>query len=145
MKKENKVTNFLENRTFEQPVYLTDYELDTLIGVVLKQDAWEHNKGRFISRIEHNAREKAFYDQWMEVNEPKAGINNGNGILQDLFIDKDHSKASMTTEWKEVITNHERYIVATVIQWLGSNVGMCFLHDALKKVGMKITEFENKK
>ncbi len=137
---ENKVKNYLENIPTENPVYLTDYELDVLISVVKAQDAWEHNKGRFIDRLKHNPREKAFYDEWLKINEPNSGINNGNGILQDLFIDVDHTTITKNRTVHEVITNHERYIVATVIQWLGSNIGMCFLGDSLKRVGLQITK-----
>lgn len=36
------------------------------------------------------------------------------------------------------INNRDRMIVATVIQWLGSNCGMCFLGEALERFGARI-------
>jgi hypothetical protein len=38
------------------------------------------------------------------------------------------------------ITARERFIVATVIQWLGSNVGFCFLREVLKSCGYDIVK-----
>ena len=35
----------------------------------------------------------------------------------------------------EKITKRDRMIVATVIQWLGTNIGRCFLETAFRKAG----------
>jgi hypothetical protein len=43
-----------------------------------------------------------------------------------------------TKECIEVISGRDRMIVATVIQWLGSNCGICFLEESLKRFGAKI-------
>lgn len=37
-----------------------------------------------------------------------------------------------------VVTERDRIVAATVLQWLGSNVGMCLVADALKRAGMRI-------
>lgn len=35
-------------------------------------------------------------------------------------------------------TERDWIVAVTIIQWLGSNVGMCFVDNALKRVGKKI-------
>lgn len=41
---------------------------------------------------------------------------------------------------KREISDRERQIASTVIQWLGSNIGMSFLECALQRCGRKITD-----
>ncbi|WP_164740353.1 hypothetical protein, partial [Xanthomonas euvesicatoria] len=69
---------------------------------------------------------------------PVSGVNYGHGILQDLFIEGGHNMFGRKVI--EEISNRDRMIVATVIQWLGSNCGMCFLGEALRRFGAKIVE-----
>lgn len=126
------VKNYL-NHVLE--VFPDDNELEDIIRLSLKQDAYENNKGYLFKRTEHNPREMAFYEQWQKENEPRAGMNHGNGILQDLFIEKD---GPFSMKWVIEINNRDRFIAATVIQWLGSNVGMGFLYEALKRFNASI-------
>jgi len=130
----NKVKSFLGN--FEDP--LSDYEIEELIAFAVQQDGWENNKGFKHERIEHNPLEKAFFEQWMEENKPLAHINNGHGILQDLFIER--TGELQQRKWIAEINNRDRWIVATVIQWLGTNVGMGFLRETFARVNMTIVE-----
>jgi len=60
-------------------------------------------------------------------------MNQGHGTLQNLMFDI-NGKAMFH------ITENDRTIVATVIQWLGTNVGFCFLEAALKRCGLKIVK-----
>jgi hypothetical protein len=89
-------------------------------------------------------REKAFADFWAEENDRKKrrGVNSGWGILQDHFFEKQHPLSMLPPQaiWK--VTNRERVIVATIVQWLGSNVGWCFLGECLKRCGYKIVKAE---
>lgn len=117
-----------------------DEELERIKNLAVKQYDWEQNKGYRHSRIEHNPREKAFYEQWLHENKPQAGIGSGYGILQDLFIESTLSPLSGKTI--EIITPRDRMIVATVIQWLGSNVGISFLGAALKRFDAYIAHTE---
>ncbi len=100
--------------------------------------------GAFSKRCEFNPTEKAFADEWRKENDRKysRGINFGYGILQDMFID-----GSLFRNYaKTVINKRDRYIVATVMQWLGSNIGRCFLQTVLKKEGyiiVKINKEDN--
>lgn len=64
-----------------------------------------------------NPREVAFAEQWAREHEH-------HDLLAILLA--------------ESPTEEERHAVATVIQWLGSNVGMSFLREALERCGMRI-------
>ncbi|HXJ61825.1 MAG TPA: hypothetical protein VNU68_34730, partial [Verrucomicrobiae bacterium] len=57
--------------------------------------------------------------------------------LQDLFMERD------TFNWASCvhqITDNERYVAATVVQWLGTNCGFAFLMEALRKAGYRIVD-----
>lgn len=130
----NKVKSFLDNNE----ISLSDTEIEELIQYAVQQDGWENNQGYKFERTEHNPIEKAFYEQWKEENKPQAHINNGHGILQDLFIDRTGMLGQR--KWITDINNRDRWIVATIIQWLGTNVGMGFLREALNRVDMTIVK-----
>lgn len=117
---------------FEQEDWIDDEDLLGMMKAVLD---YRDNVGYQFKRIEENEREKAFFEEWLHENEPRPGVNNGNGILQDLFIER---VDPYSRKWVEHIQPRDRMIVATVIQWLGSNVGMSFLHAALKRFGAHI-------
>src|SRR6266436_2577933 len=86
------------------------------------------NRGAEYARVKYNPREAAFAKAWEKENEPNAHINYGHGILQDLFSKPDPifwmTIGGVATK---VITDDERIVTATAIQWLGSNCGWCFL------------------
>lgn len=97
------------------------------------------NIGDRYERTKYDIREKSFADLWHEENKKKRYINFGQGLLQDLFIKtKDDMMQSKFVE--VIITPRERFIVATVIQWLGTNCGWCFLSEVLDKAGYKIVK-----
>lgn len=98
------------------------------------------NRGLYSERIlGNNPREKAFAELWEKENIPASFINYGYGILQDLFIaNRDGTFHHFGQYAKTVINKRDRYIVATVIQWLGSNVGMSFIKEALNSCGYDV-------
>lgn len=116
--------------------YPSELELENIVGIVLRQEAWAANEGHRVERIKDSPIEKAFHDIWMKWNEPRAGFNNGQGILQDLFVER--IDPFMSRKWIADISDHERWIVATIIQWLGTNVGMSFLYEVFREVNMSI-------
>lgn len=118
-------------------------ELEDVLSIADKVICYKANVGINKKRLEHNEREKAFHDQWQQENAPVSGVNHGHGILQDLFIESD-SPFGFTRKAVELINDRDRMIVATVIQWLGSNCGMCFLGEALERFGARIVYAENK-
>jgi hypothetical protein len=113
-----------------------DCNLDDILNAADKVACYKANVGINTKRLPHNEREKAFYEQWLQENAPVAGVNCGHGILQDLFIESELT--GFNRKVIEEISNRDRMIVATVIQWLGSNCGMCFLGEALEKFGARI-------
>ena len=121
-----------------------DCELEDVLYAADKVACYKANVGIDSKRLPYNPREQAFHDQWKQENAPVSGVNNGHGILQDLFIERDNPMAFSRTVHEE-ISKRDRMIVATVIQWLGSNCGMCFLNEALERFGAKIveTKFDN--
>lgn len=85
--------------------------------------------GKFHDRIKFNHVEKAFADEWEKVNIPERMINNGFGILEAIVFSEGKDR-ELTKE--EVVT------ASTIIQWLGSNIGFCFLQDALARCDYQI-------
>lgn len=103
---------------------------------------WERTKYKD-KRYGSKNMEKVFYQQWKKECKPSPGVNQGHGMLQNLFF-----KPREHTLWhpKNIlyITSREKFIVATVMQWLGTNVGFNFLQTCLDKCGYKIVKKENK-
>ncbi len=93
------------------------------------------NRSADYRRTEHSPMEKAFADTWEAENKKRPGINYGHGILQDLFYGRRQG------DWPcchHILTNKERMVAATAIQWLGSPVGSDFLERCLKKAGYRL-------
>lgn len=76
------------------------------------------NKGLHQYRFKDNPMEKRFADTWEESNK------SGRTLEYLLSIDNRPNSD---------ITERDREVAATVIQWLGSPVGMGFLADAMSK------------
>lgn len=134
MDKYERLKNYL-NRD-DLGCYPSETELEDIFNIVLQQEAWSENVGHRVERIKEGPIEKAFHDTWLKWNEPRAGVNDGNGILQDLFIERGPNMFSR--KWIADISPRERWIVATIIQWLGTNVGMSFLYEVFQQVDMYI-------
>jgi hypothetical protein len=104
------------------------------------------DKGWQRDRIKHNDREKSFAELWEKENDPDycRCINFGHGLLQDLFIRQDgpiypHRGGSAAL----IVNKRDRFVVATVIQWLGSNCGLEFLQKALEKCGYRLERIQD--
>lgn len=73
----------------------------------------------------------------------KHGFNESEQAFRDAwnqFHDKDVNNIIGPARRPRIrITPRERVIVTTVIQWLGTNVGIGFLHVALGRCGYKLT------
>lgn len=116
----------------ELQITVTDHDKKTL---------GNKNCGHQHERTRTNEREKIFSDLWREANRDETHhINYGHGTLQDLFFTDRKGLDSRFAKMIHHVTPIERYVVATVVQWLGSNCGMNFLEIALKKCGYKIVE-----
>jgi len=89
----------------------------------------KHNAGYRVGRCRYNVLERAFAEEWMKENRQ-------NNLLQMLFMKNGHSLIFRTA--RAFITARDRFIVATIIQWLGTNVGFSFLERCLKTAGLKV-------
>jgi hypothetical protein len=116
---------------------LDDEQLEAIQSNILDGLIQAENVGYFTKRLEHNPKETAFHDQWIKENRPLSWVNSGHGLLQDLFFERQENQ-----KWKCIveINKRDREIVATVIQWLGTNMGICFLETTLRSVGYKIVK-----
>lgn len=93
-------------------------------------------------RRRFNVREEGFARLWEYENVPRRWLSYGHGILQDLMFSGRSFGPVDPLRCRHVIRNGEAAIVATVIQWLGTNVGFCFLERALRMFGKKIVDIE---
>lgn len=114
---------------------MTQEEFDLLIEKNGKRDlGYETDRLKF----DINDLENAFSSYWRKENKKSPGINFGKGLLQDLFFAE---RKFPYVPWKFLtVTNRERLIVATVIQWLGTNCGFAFLCGVLRKAGYDVVK-----
>ena len=106
-----------------------------------KNLGWKTERLKFDKKDIENALSK----HWQKENKKRPGINFGYGILQDLFFETIGNPLNILarTICHLRINNRDRLIAATVIQWLGTNVGFCWLKEALKNAGYKIVKIED--
>lgn len=97
------------------------------------------NIGWLIERCRFNIRERVFAEEWMKNNR-HSRVSGGTDLLQSLF-----SRAPMNVRnflsWRRprlYLIARDRFVAATVIQWLGTNVGFSFLTETLEKLGYEI-------
>lgn len=102
----------------------------------------KYDKGAYYSRTkfddESGKREKAFSMAWRKTNKSISFLNHGYGTLQCLFTH--HEKWFVRHDL--IIKKRDRYIVATAIQWIGTNVGFCWLQEVLESLGYKLVKIK---
>lgn len=78
--------------------------------------------------------EKVFVDKWKKENARISGINGGYGALE-LLLNKNKTHKYFFLE-REVtdISQRDVEVATTVIQWLGTNCGKCFLHECEQEI-----------
>lgn len=72
--------------------------------------------------------ERVFAKEWEKQNTDIWGKPNGRGALDYLMAEDPNNPMGE-------VTDRDRIVAATVIQWLGSPVGMCFIRKCLEKDG----------
>jgi len=89
-----------------------------------------------LKKEQNNPREEAFDRQWQKES---LGQKNGRDILSMLFS-IEGPDYNNHRKWLELgpPTNRDRIVAATVIQWLGSNVGFDFIGLAVRRCGYEI-------
>ena len=109
-------------------------EVFTESGWVVDRSIKHEPCTRSKARHEYNPIERALAEEWVKENRERS-------ILQLLFTqDVQLSSVWWVPERVRCITARDAEIVATVIQWLGSNVGTCFLQRAWHHAGWELTE-----
>ena len=88
------------------------------------------HEGRQPYRLKNNPMERAFARAWKERNTVAPGMM-GHGILDYLLADDSNRPLDEVTE-------RDASVAATVVQWLGSPVGQCFVRDVLLKEGLVV-------
>jgi hypothetical protein len=97
------------------------------------------NTGIHASRCEHasSALEKAFAEQWQ--------VDNDKWKVLDLLLRSDGPQTRPLSgfddrpyHFGDPPTERDATVAATVIQWLGSNVGRCFLEEAFDRAGYDV-------
>ncbi len=108
-------------------LFLTEEEVNTVLQISYRHKTDREHVGIRRERCVNNDREMAFHKHWLEENRINFGLNSGHGILHGLFVGHNIE-----------LTKRDRMIVATAIQWLGSNCGFGFLEETLKDCGYSI-------
>ena len=80
------------------------------------------NKGLHQNRFSKNPLEKIFAEEWEKAN----GAHIAGTPLLDYAL-------APNNQYPRESTEREREVAATVIQWLGSDVGQAFLRDVKEK------------
>jgi len=98
--------------------FMYDYELmpDTI------ERRGMRNRGLHQYRFRDNPMEEKFARAWNDQNIAKPGTSDGRGTL-DYLLAKDCNRPAGE------VTDRDREVAATVIQWLGSPVGQGFIRD----------------
>lgn len=94
--------------------------------------------GSPVEGCEYKNKEAAFAAQWAKEHDRYNDPSQGLLCRPPKAGDRRSLYRSGPVAW--VLTYRDRIILATVIQWLGSNIGMHFLRDALGACGFEIIE-----
>jgi hypothetical protein len=90
------------------------------------------DEGACFERSAYSELEHFFIEQWKLEMRRKPGINHGRSILECIL--------------NQPVSLRDRYVAASVVQWLGTNCGFSFLHTVLGKIGNYIhADFEPRK
>jgi hypothetical protein len=70
--------------------------------------------------------ERVYLKHWRDENKRKSGLNGGKGLLE-LLLSEDNGYAAD-------ISQRDATVAATVIQWLGTNCGRCFVMECDREI-----------
>lgn len=93
-------------------------------------------------RDQHNELERAFSERWKKENDSR--WPHLNDTLQKILTrpNKPFNRWSGNRPIAFWVCQRDATIVATVIQWLGTNCGFAFLRQCLKDAGYEVVETE---
>ncbi len=84
-----------------------------------------------------NPEEVVYADEWEKVNQNQPGTNGRLGYLEMLLNQFDDSHIGVSS-----ISQRDAFVAATIIQWLGTNIGQCFIEQCEQKIRGTKPEFE---
>ncbi len=90
------------------------------------------HEGARPERQKYNVWEHSYAKKWKEENTRKPGLNGNRGVLEILLSDDKN-------RWQ--LTERDAYVAGTVVQWLGTSCGSCFLWE----VERDATKLDNKR
>lgn len=90
---------------------------------------------RLHPELPYGCSERAFAEVWAEENRRVSGLNGARGILELLTTRQGErvGRRSRDDDIPEELTQRDARVAATVIQWLGTNVGDSFLRAVRKR------------
>lgn len=108
-----------------------------LIGCAARVSHLKH-AGNFFERTKTMPREKAFAEVWKRLNTPKQWINNGYICLENILLTEHKNPKPMDNllfrSLEGELTERDCFVAASVVQWLGTNCGQCFLDEVKRKI-----------
>ena len=82
-----------------------------------------------------NASERIFAEEWAKINKAVSHVNHGRGALECILLPYVKSPLDpFGYEHVGEISQRDADVAATVIQWLGTHVGQCFLLETIRKI-----------
>lgn len=137
----------LEKEDGEIQAQIAAISEDVDAPIFIKNRSWKYKRTEYKPLFnDEPLLEKIFADEWEKECQPKSWLNFGFGLAQDLFMTYPEGKHLWHTHAYAVtvINGRDRMIMATVVQWLGTNTGFCFLSECLNKAGYAITKLPRK-
>lgn len=108
--------------------------------LIAQRNAKDEQRGTGVlaERCEHSPLEAAFRKAWLDKLRPSSGVNGGIDTLQLLMSPtlsscSDRFARRLDIPEAEKATDRDYLVAATVIQWLGSNIGQAFLAEVRSK------------
>ena len=82
-----------------------------------------------------NPPERIYVDLWREQNRRQVGVNHGYTLLELLLCpDEEVDPLYGHPRPKSWLTHREAQVATTIIMWLGTNCGQCFIHEAERRI-----------
>jgi hypothetical protein len=73
--------------------------------------------------------ERFFVAQWARENRRRPGLNGGLGLLEVLLSQQEDAEGR-----PYMISQRDADVASHVIQWLGTNIGQCFLYQVERNI-----------
>lgn len=72
--------------------------------------------------------ERVYFDAWVDQNTRKPGLNGGYGTLELILRgERDESLPKWGSHMPAHVSQRDMDVATTVVQWLGTNCGRCFI------------------